>query len=187
MINRSKKTLRSEYKALRNSVTDREVKSDKIYQLLTDSNFYNDADTVLLYWSVGSEVITHRMIDKVLSDGKKLALPKCIDAFGNMLFYYVSSADELIDGMYGIKEPAGDKPYDVSHMRSLCIVPGLSFSTAGYRLGYGKGYYDRFLENFKGVSIGLCYEECMTQFLPTDGYDKQVNYIITNKSIYDIK
>lgn len=187
MINQEKKALRVEYKALRNAVADIEAKSDSIYKFLIDSDLYYDAKIVLLYWSVDSEVGTHKMIDKVLFDGKRLALPKCMDSNGNMLFYYVRSNDEIIDGMYGIKEPLENELYTVSDEPTLCLVPGLCYTRVGYRLGYGKGYYDRFLEKFGGISVGLCYDECLTDSLPIDGYDKKVDFIITNKRIYDIK
>ncbi len=187
MINQEKKALRAKYKALRNAVADIEAKSDSIYELLIDSDLYYDAKIVLLYWSVDSEVGTHKMIDKVLSDGKRLALPKCMDSNGNMLFYFVRSYDDIVDGMYGIKEPVEDELYTASDEPTLCVVPGLCYTRDGYRLGYGKGYYDRFLEKFSGVSVGLCYDECLVESLPTDGYDKKVDFIITNKRIYDIK
>ena len=187
MINQEKKTLRAEYKALRNSVTDMQDKSDSIYESLIDSDLYYDAKIVLLYWSVDSEVSTHKMIDKVLSDGKRLALPKCIDSNGNMLFYFVRSYDDIIDGMYGIKEPVENELYTNSDEPTLCIVPGLCYTRDGYRLGYGKGYYDRFLEKFSGATVGLCYDECLVESLPIDEYDKKVDFIITNKRIYDIK
>lgn len=187
MINQEKKTLRAEYSALRNSLTDIEAKSASICDLLINSDLFKNADTVLLYWSVGSEVVTHKMIDKALSDSKKVALPKCIDKDGNMLFYYVVSLSDLSNGMYGIKEPVTDKLYDISDSCSICLVPGLCFTKDGYRLGYGKGYYDRFLSDFQGVSVGLCFEDCLAEYLPVDMYDKKVDYVITDKRIYDIK
>ena len=187
MIKEEKKKLRAEYYEIRASVSDKDAKSDAMYDYLIDSSFYNCADTVLLYWSTSSEVMTHKMINKALNDGKRLALPKCIDKNGNMLFYYIKSTEDLIDGMYGIKEPATDELADRFSETDICIVPGLSFDKDGYRLGYGKGYYDRFLQNFPGVAVGLCYEECRADSLPIDRYDKKVNYIITDKTIYKIK
>lgn len=187
MIIADKKSLRIKYSSIRNSITDKAVLSSCICNRLIDSDIYKRADTVLLYWSVGSEVATLSLIDKALSDGKKLALPKCLDSDGNMLFYYVSSADALQDGMYGIKEPPTDKFADHFSDSSVCVVPGLCFSKDGYRLGYGKGYYDRFLGNFCGISVGICYDECLTDILPINGYDKKVNYIITDKTIHKIK
>ena len=187
MINQEKKVLRAEYKALRNSVKNIEAKNESIYELLINSDFYYDAETVLLYWSIDSEVATHKMIVKVLSDGKRLALPKCVDSKGNMLFYFVRSYDDIVDGMYGIKEPVENELYTTSDTPALCLVPGLCYTLDGYRLGYGKGYYDRFLDKFRGVSVGLCYDECLADSLPIDEYDRKVDFIITDKRIYNIK
>lgn len=187
MIDSEKKTLRKRYKSLRDSVAHMQLQSDNMYSVLIDSDIYINADTVLLYWSHGSEVRTHRMIDKALADGKAVALPRCLDSDGNMQFYLIKSLSDLSDGMYGIKEPETDIVADDFTCDSLCVVPGLSFSYEGYRLGYGKGYYDRFLDTFKGLSVGLCYKECLTDYLPTDRYDKKVNYIISNNTIIKIK
>ena len=187
MINQDKKSLRSEYKNIRSSVSDRDAKNLRIAEVVLKSLQYKNADKIFAYWSVSSEVETYSIISMALTDGKKVALPKCSDKEGNMKFYYITSLSDLIDGMYGIKEPPTDRLADDFTADSLCLVPALSFDKDGYRLGYGKGYYDRFLSAFTGVTIGLCYEECLIETLPKDRYDKNVNYIVTNEKIYDIR
>lgn len=183
----NKSDLRKKYKKIRGSIEDISALSDDIFSFLINSDLYKNADTVLAYWSVDSEVITHKAIEKALSDKKRVALPKCTDKNGNMEFYYITSLSDLADGMYGIKEPAADIKADAFSSNSLCLVPGLSFDKDGYRLGYGKGYYDRFLSSFEGVSVGLCYDICIADALPKDTFDKKVNYIITNTKIYDLR
>lgn len=183
----SKSDLRKHFIEIRSSVDNASERSDDIFSLLTGSELYKSADTVLAYWSVGSEVSTQRIIDMALSDKKRVALPRCIDRKGNMEFYYISSLSDLRDGMYGIKEPSDDEKADDFGENTVCLVPGLSFDKKGYRLGYGKGYYDRFLSDFGGISIGLSYDCCLCEDLPTDRFDKKVNYIITNTKIYDLK
>ena len=185
MINQDKKSLRALYKNLRACVEDKESKNKLISDYLLRSQQYKNADIIFAYWSVGSEVDTHKIIAEALSFGKKVALPKCTDSQGNMQFYYIDSLSDLTEGMYGIMEPEGNKTADDFTFSSLCLVPALSFDSDGYRLGYGKGYYDRFLSDFKGISIGLAYEECLCDALPKDEYDKKVNYIITNINQYD--
>ncbi len=183
----NKSSLREHFRDIRNSIENATESSDDIFSLLVSSDLYKNADTVLAYWSVGSEVSTRRIIDRALEDKKKVALPKCTDKNGNMVFYYISSLSDLSEGMYGIKEPLTDVIADDFDESAVCIVPGLSFDKCGYRLGYGKGYYDRFLSRFCGISIGLCYDSCLSEELPTDGFDMKVNYIITNKKIYDLR
>ena len=187
MINQDKKSLRIIYKDIRSSVININVKNNKITEAVAESLQYQKADKIFAYWSVDSEVETSDIIIKALGDNKKVALPKCTDKDGNMKFYYIASLSDLIDGMYGIKEPPTDNLADDFTVNSLCLVPALSFDKDGYRLGYGKGYYDRFLSAFTGVTMGLCYEECLRETLPKDCYDKKVNYIVTNEKIYDLR
>ena len=187
MMNMDKKSRRTEYRNIRGSVVDRDTKNKSIAESVLNSQQYKNADKIYAYWSVDSEVDTHIIISKALDDGKKVALPKCTDKDGNMKFYYITSISDLIDGMYGIKEPQVKSQAENFTECSLCLVPALSFDVDGYRLGYGKGYYDRFLSRFTGVSIGLCYTDCLCEKLPRDNYDKRVNYIFTNEKIYDIR
>ena len=187
MMLEDKKSLRIKYRAVRSSIIGRSTKNSKIAELILNSEAYKIADVIFAYWATGSEVDTYDIIDKAFSDNKKVALPKCIDDKGYMEFYYISAFSDLVDGMYGIKEPPVEFLADNFTEKSLCLVPALSFDKKGYRLGYGKGYYDRFLEKFTGVSMGLCFEECLCESLPVDRYDKKVDYIVTNEKIYDIR
>lgn len=180
MIDQDKKSLRAVYKSIRADIVGRDIKNRSITESVLNSTWYKKADKVFAYWSVGSEVDTRKIIEDALSCGKRVALPKCSDSQGNMKFYYIDSLSDLTEGMYGISEPSGDVCADDYTADSLCLVPALCFDVDGYRLGYGKGYYDRFLSRFKGISIGLAYEECLTDFLPRDKYDKRADYIITN-------
>ncbi len=180
-----KKHIRAELKKQREAITDKELLSDKIADAFLSSDIYKKADTLLLYYSVGSEVSTSRILKSALKDKKRVAFPVCVDSNGFMEFYYITDEAELVEGMYGIKEPCEEsEKYDFSHS-GLCVVPGLSFDRKGYRIGYGKGYYDRFLLQFNGISAGLCYEALVSEELPTDAYDKKVNYLITDKKIYN--
>ena len=187
MINKEKKALRAEYKIIRSAVSGRDIKSQSIAEAVLKSSQYRKADKIFAYCSAGSEVDTYAIISMALADGKKVALPKCTDKEGNMKFYYIASVSQLVDGMYGIKEPPTDNSADDFTVDSLCLVPALCFDKDGYRLGYGKGYYDRFLSVFTGVTMGFCFEECLRDTLPKDCYDKKVNYIVTNEKIYDIR
>ena len=101
-----------------------------------------------------------------------------------MDFFVVEGENDLSEGMYGIFAPKAECPVLRADEKCLCCVPGLSFDKKGYRLGYGKGYYDRYLSSFKGISIGFCYDALVSEGLPCDSYDKQVNCLITDKKIY---
>ena len=179
-----KKAKRKELKALRDSLENKDKLSALINERFLSSDLYKNAQTLLLYYSVGSEVSTREIYLKALDDDKKVAFPVCVSDDGLMEFFYVKDDSDLAEGMYGIKAPREASEKFTKAENALCIVPALSFDKKGYRLGYGKGYYDRFLEGFEGISVGLCYEETLSEALPTDYYDKKVNYLITDKKTY---
>lgn len=180
-----KKELRRLYKIKRDSLQNRDKLSEKITDKLLRTEEYKNAETVLLYYSVSSEVSTKGIFKKALSDGKKVAYPLCIDDKGLMEFYFVTGESDLVDEMYCIKAPDKEKCQRLTSTDdTLCVVPGLSFDKNGIRLGYGKGYYDRFLSHFKGISVGLCYESTLSEKLPQDENDEKVNLLITDKKVY---
>ncbi len=180
--------LRNKFRAVRGAAKSTE-KDAEIFTLVTGCNAFVNADEIFTYYSVGSEADTVRIIRYALSEGKKVALPKCTDRNGSMDFYYISDSDaSLTDGMFSLKEPDTDFCIKAQGTESsLCIVPALAIDKHGYRLGYGRGYYDRFLSNFKGITVGLCYEECLCDSLPFDKYDIRLNMIITDNKIFELK
>ena len=95
--------------------------------------------------------------------------------------------DELEKGTFGLLEPNESKCEEVRDFsEGLCIVPGFAFDFNAYRLGYGYGYYDRFLQHFGGTTVGICYSNCITPKLPHGRYDKPVDIIVTNSYIKEI-
>ena len=93
------------------------------------------------------------------------------------------SKGELARGSYGICEPTGEREL-FGDENTLCVVPAAVFSKDGYRIGYGKGYYDRFLADFKGISVGFSYDATLVDSLPFDEYDARLDMIITEKGVY---
>ena len=144
---------------------------------------YKRSELVLTYVSKEIEVDTINIIKKALQDGKKVAVPICIVDGCLMDFHYITSIeDDLENGAFGVLEPIVEKCEKVTDFsNAVCIVPGFSFDSKGFRLGYGKGYYDRFLNNFNGVTIGLCYSSCVRWELPHGYYDKEVDFLVTDK------
>lgn len=186
MSNVNKAQLRLKFLGIRNGVVNRDKKEQAICTQILKSSFYRDCSAVLLYAASGSEASVDSVIFRVLKDGKKVALPLCLDKSGNMEFYYIKRLDDIRKGMYNIREPDPLLCKKAEHdENTLCIVPGICFDRNGNRLGYGKGYYDRFLQKFNGKTVGIAFEECLTDNLITDEFDKKVNYLITDKKIYD--
>ncbi len=184
-----KSFLRDKYRMYRDAAKNA-ANDAKIYENFINSDVYKNAGVIFTYYSILSEVDTHNIIRRALKDNKKIALPKCINKDGSMEFYYIKeTVVSLVKGMYSLKEPDDSICIKAEpEQGDLCLVPGLAFDMNGTRLGLGGGYYDRFLSNFKGKIIGLCYEECLVhEELPFEKHDIKVETIITNKKIYEIK
>lgn len=183
----TKQSLRRELKIIRRNIENKKEADKKICENLMASDFYKNAETVLFYAALDDEINIDECIKSALSQGKRAALPVCLDDNGNMKFYYINSLKDIKIGFFGVREPDINICEEVMDFSSsVCIVPGIAYDKQGYRLGYGKGYYDRFLKNFTFISLGLCYNELMMNSLPTDEYDISVDYIITQDGLLKV-
>lgn len=182
-----KAQLRKELKAKRKSIADKSEKDRKISDNLIAFEPYKKAETVLFYAALDDEINVDYCIEQALTDGKKVALPVCTDKNGNMKFYYINSFSDIKTGFFGVREPDADICKEVEDFSSsICIVPAIAYDKRGFRLGYGKGYYDRFLKNYTSHSIGLCYNELIEDKLPIGEYDIPVGYIICENGVLSV-
>ncbi len=176
--------LRQQYAELRNGISDKLKKDSVIAASFLNSDFYKGADEILCYYPIKSEIGTLEIISKAIEDGKKLLLPVCHENKGVMQFYRIKDFTELKSGKYGIQEPDTEKCKALDcFTNAVCIVPAYAYDLRGFRLGYGGGYYDRFLADFKFTTIGLCYDELVADVLPKDKFDIKVDYIITDMRV----
>lgn len=185
-IREYKNGLRSFYRQKRQAITgkERENMDSNILNRVTRLNQYKNAKLVLAYVSVRDEVDTRNLINRALQDGKKVAVPRCVPDTRLMEFYYINSLDELEPGMFGVDEPVPEKAELVTDFsNSVCILPGICFDKKGFRLGYGKGYYDRFLCNYECSTIGLCYSVCTRFNLIHGKYDRRADIVVTEKYV----
>lgn len=172
--------LRKELKKKRKLIDKKNEKDADIKENLICSDLYLDAKTVLFYAALEDEINVDECIEDALMLGKQVALPVCINGDGDMKFYYINSMSDLNTGFFGVREPDVSKCKEVTdYSKSICITPAIAYDKRGYRLGYGKGYYDRFMQKNNLLSVGLCYNELVKDELPTGEYDVPVNYIIT--------
>lgn len=178
-----KSELRAEFKIKRAAIENKSEKDRLICCNFLSSELYVNSNDILCYCSAGSEIDTSLILSNVLKDGKRLFLPKCTDNRGNMIFYQVKDLSLLKVGMFGIKEPSESGEPFVNGVNAVCVVPGLSFDHLGHRLGYGGGYYDRFLEKFTIKSAGLCYNKLISDELPAEEHDLPVDYIFTENKV----
>ena len=159
-----KATLREQYKTLRREMPP-EIKAQRDRQIagrVTALWQYKRCRQLLTYVSTPIEVDTLEIIRRALADGKKVAVPRCVPGTRDMEFYWINGVEELEPGTFGVLEPRPDPKRKVTDFSNgLCLVPALCYDWRGYRLGYGKGYYDRFLAGFGGHMIGVCYSDCI--------------------------
>ena len=148
----------------------------KLYQ-------YRSCDTVMVYVSTPIEVDTHQIIKNAFKDGKKVAVPRCVPYTRQMQFHYINSLDELTPGAFGVLEPDENAPIVTSFEKTLMLVPAFMFSASGYRLGYGKGYYDRYMSNYTGSAVGICYSEDFKMNMHHGRFDRAVDTIVSDSFI----
>ena len=182
-----KQRLREERLAAREALSEQErsVLDDCITQKLLATSEYAEAITVLTYVSVSSEVSTRMFIECALRDGKTVAVPRCLP--GHCLeFVAITSSDQLMAAPFGLLEPPKELPVLTEEQMdaSICIVPALLVDTKGYRLGYGAGFYDRFLSTYPGKKICLAYQQNLSrETLPHTAFDVAVDMVITELDV----
>lgn len=186
----SKSQQRSYYKDIRNKISPsvKALSDDGLFEVFCKFTKNYNSDCYLMFVSGGSEPETRKMIKFLWETGKKVAVPVCADTGNQMKFRFISSFEDLEKGKFGIYEPRADcmevTAEDISG--AVCIVPGICFDRSGYRVGYGKGYYDRFLcENKPLVSAGLCFSQLVINKVINDTLDMPVECIITEKGIIE--
>ena len=178
-----KKEVRSFYRSLRNELCDeyRRFCDNELFKRVINSTQYKESDVLLAYYPVKNEPNILPIVEHALSCGKKVAFPISDTENFTLMFAYITSLSELFAGGYSIPEPLADAEKYVNANNALCIVPALAFDRAGRRIGYGKGFYDRFISGFGGITLGLCYSRLLADSLPFEKTDIPVNIIITEK------
>ena len=157
-----------------------------IFKALTSLVTYRYAHTVLTYYPKISEVNTLPVIKACLEAGKRVALPRCNESDCTMKYHYIEELSDLEQGVYNIPAPKEHCPVfsgEDTGKSILAIVPALSFDKKGYRLGYGKGYYDRYMDTLRATKAGLVYTDFIADTLPIGRYDLAVDLLVTEKGV----
>lgn len=189
-IRQIKREMRAKYRTIREQMDPQmKQKYDRsITVRLTGADFYQRAKTVLCFVSTGIEVETREILEHSFAQGKTVAVPKCLDKNGSMDFFVIRGLDELRPSMFSLWEPdPSSAPKLSSFQQSICILPAFAFDRDGYRIGFGKGYYDRFLQRYSGLKVGVCYNSCIAETIPRGRFDAAADYIVTPKYIMTIK
>ena len=183
-----KRKLRDEIKLFRRSLSpSKKAQLDEaIFKKLISTWQYKECDTIFIYASTDIEVDTKRIIEHSLSIGKKVALPRCVKNSRQMVFHYIEDLSQLKKGSFSVLEPDESLPV-ADNDDGLMIVPALALDNNGYRLGYGGGYYDRYLSKSQRESIGICYYENFRQSLLNGRYDVKLKAILTDRFVRRIR
>ncbi|MFC0415684.1 5-formyltetrahydrofolate cyclo-ligase [Cytobacillus solani] len=181
----------NEKQMIRKQIMDKLAKIEKpqyehdsyeIAQLLFRDALWKEARTVGVTISKSPEVDTYQIIRKAWEEGKRVVIPKCLPRNKEMVFRTLTKFNQVESVYYGLLEPIETVTKEVpANEIDLIIVPGLAFTQNGYRVGFGGGYYDRYLASFTGQTISLAFTPQLVTELPIEGHDIPVNKIITVK------
>lgn len=165
----------------------KKARDDKICSFLLSLASYRYSDIILMYYPCKDEVDIKSVIVQALSEGKKVALPKCRKEDRSMQFHFINSLDGLNqNGAFGMSEPPDTLPaYDpeLDSRAAVCVIPAIVYDKEGFRIGYGKGFYDRYLPSFSGTKIGIAYNDFIIDKVPRGKYDLSADVLITEKGI----
>ena len=175
----NKQQLRAAIRARKKAMSpeDTACRSRKPCDLVRETDAYQQANTIYAYLPFNQEVDLSPLLRQALAEGKQVALPKCYGK--EMRFILVSDLTHIQYTPFGVPEPSADGP-SPTDKNGLVIVPGLVFDRQGYRIGYGGGYYDRFLcQEPDHPTIGLCYDFQLMDRLEPDPHDIAVDTVFS--------
>lgn len=186
----TKAEIRKRILELRKGLTDEEIvaKSDAILQNVLKTPEYEEAHNILLYADYNHEVMTRGIFENAMLHKKRVYFPKTDALTNTMEFYQIASTKQLVKGNMGILEPKEDMRnryiFKVKE-DTLIILPGVAFDTFGYRIGYGKGFYDKYLANKRQLStMALAFACQIVEEIPKDAHDIKMDKIVTEEIIY---
>ncbi len=179
-----KNEIRKTNKKIRFAMNSDEVKekSRLASEIFLKSDAYEKSRVLMLYMPLGNETDTSYIITKALSDGKKIVLPVTDIKNTDIIPYYADDTTVFDVGAFSISEPKNTAVANVDDIDTV-IVPGIAFSKYGARVGFGKGFYDRFLKKSRAVKIGYCYAYQICDDIIADNHDIPMDYIISECGI----
>lgn len=181
----TKKQIRLSLKQKRSVLSDLEVRSlsETICDVLQKHLCFQNADKICLYYPLGKEVNLLPLASAALALGKQTAFPRVNGS--ELEFYQVQTLSEFVQGTFGVMEPVSSEKISAEH--GLVLVPGLAFDTEGGRMGYGKGYYDRYFARYpECCKIGICYEMQLISKVPCDQHDVRMDGVATEQGLRDV-
>lgn len=161
---------------------EREAVTEKLANQLFESTLWKEANTIGVTVSAGFELDTAPIIEQGWKDGKAIAVPKCIPNLRQLDFYGLENFEQLEDSFYSLREPNPELTEIIDKQEiDLLIVPGLIYDKRGFRVGFGGGYYDRFLVDYPNKTISIFYSKQLTDEAPNETFDIPVQHLLTEK------
>ena len=173
-----KKELRKKIREQKRAMSEAQIvsASERLGELFLACDQYQNAKTIYGYLPYNQEVRTVPMLEQAMKDGKRVAVPKCYGE--EMRFIYMDDLSKVEKGYANIPEPIADEPV-ADDQTALVLMPGMAFTKDGKRMGYGGGFYDKFLAAEPNhPTVALCYEFQMVEDLPTEDYDIPVDCVL---------
>lgn len=175
--------LRETYLKKRLEFKNREELDEKIALNLFLWPEYARGRVIGIYSPIKNEINTLMIFERAKKDHKRICFPR-VENSGGLSFFTVDSLALLQKGTYGVNEPAESLPKIERSEIDLIIVPALCYNCNGYRLGYGKGCYDRFLKGYRGITAGLVYNSFIVDNLVAEPHDVAINYLVTETGVF---
>ncbi len=177
-----KEVIRERMRRRRKTLTYGQVheKSETIRYKLEGKKAFKEAKTIMMYISAYKEPETLPIIERLLEQGKRVIVPVSSTETNTIVPTYIESLSELTKGAYGIPEPSIIRPVKKEDIEVI-VIPGIAFDMHRNRLGFGKGYYDKFLEDMNAKKIALCYDFQIVDDLPADDHDIPMDLILTEE------
>ena len=157
-----------------------EINSKKIHANLKRVPAFKLATKIGLYYPTGSEVFTQKIMQEAISNGLKVYLPKIIGE--ELEFREIDGFSSLEPGSFDIMEPKSNCP--IADKIEVLVIPAIGTSVDRHRIGYGRGFYDRYLANSNAVKIALCFQKQIVKTIPHEEHDVQMDYVVTEERIY---
>ncbi|HEY7367114.1 MAG TPA: 5-formyltetrahydrofolate cyclo-ligase [Nitrosopumilaceae archaeon] len=155
--------------------------SQKIHGRLKQIEVFRNAKKIACYYPIGSEVKTQDIMQELLGDGKEVCLPKVVD--DNLVFRKIGGLNDLEKGSFGILEPKDN--CSIVEDIDVVLVPTVAITKSGIRLGYGYGFYDRFLASTNAKTIALTYSKQIVKAIPTTKNDIKIDWVVTEEEYFD--
>ncbi len=180
----SKQSLRKKCRIIRRELGEenRRLANQSICEHLAAWPVFQRAETILTYMPMKAEVDLRPLLGQF--PAKRWVLPRIVPEENHRMDFHPYDPARLVIHPFGMAEPTADLPIVLPEMVELVLVPGLAYDRQGWRLGYGGGYYDRFLSRFSRISVGVVYQALLLESVPHSGYDVPVGWIVTEQGLF---